>query len=542
MAYSNRKTDESKPKVDIGMNYEMVDLMLQYVLCESPLINLRALLNLKTLVDKVNFTDEVYDNRLKFDLLKNILFQEMESHIFNISLLKLECAKGFTGRETYVHDILDEGYTNVVDDTAIEYINEYVEKRLTYFYLFENKTKLKNAIEILENSDSMEDVNLEFEQIIFKLNKDIQNSKAVRKDAATDFCLAGGTDMNKNKNLEAMTKTTIDDLNNPSNHIKTGVKSLNAMLGGGWENGRAYLAYAPPKSWKSGLLMNAGIHACKYNLFVPKDPTKIPCVLYVTMENTSKETIKRIFSHITGEDIKDYNYADAVKIINDYIIGDRNITFEIRYRKTKSISTTDLDAMIDELALEGKEVVFLIQDYLKRIRSSENNPDLRLELGESTNDFCSIARTRDIPVLSAMQINRVGISKIEAAMALNRGNLAKIIDKSDAGESALPLENVDYAFAISPEDDLATGERFLGFKLWVSRVETTGPQFFLQKFENGMKLHEDINEQGSTSVESLSNAPKKDFNPNQLMGRKWEDASGKVKARQVEFDNKSFDL
>jgi hypothetical protein len=260
------------------------------------------------------------------------------------------------------------------------------------------------------------------------------------------------------------------------------------------------------------------------------------------MENTSKETIKRLFTHVTGKNIKDYGYDEATKMINDYIVEDRNVSFEIKYRKNKSINTDQLEAMIDELALEGKEVVMIIQDYTKRIRSSANNPDIRLELGEVTNDFCSIARSRDIPVVSAAQINRIGIAKIEGALAANKGNLAKIVDKSDAGESALPLENIDYAFCIIPEEDSTTMEKYLGFKLWVTRVEDPAVKFFLQKYDNGMKLHEDINESKSAAIESLNTQGNaKDFNPNQIKDSKWRDANGRVKPKVVEVvDEQAF--
>lgn len=526
LAYSDkRKNKKSGPKVKINLSSDMVDSMLEYCLSDSPLVNLRSLLNLKNLIDRITFDDDVYENRLKFELLKTILHNEVEKHLFQYPLLVAECIKKFPENEEYIRAVIEEAVLNVVGESDIEYINEYVEERLTYFYLYENKDKLRSALDSLDISTDLVEVNSSFETVITKLYKDLQNSKAVRKDSATDFCI-GGSSSSKNKNLSSMVKKTIDDFNKPSNFIRTGVQAFNDMLGGGLENGRAYLIYAPPKSWKSGLLMNLGIWACKYNTFVPKDPEKTPCVLYVTMENTSKETINRLFTHITGQKINLYNYKneneayeEASKIIEETIVGDRNISFEIRYRKTKSISTTDLDSMIDELALEGKEVVLLIQDYMKRIRSSENNPDIRLEMGAITDDFCSIARSRDIPVVSAMQINRTGIGKIESALAASKGNIAKLLDKSDAGESALPLENADYVWAISPEEDQVTKEKYLGVKLWVSRIEEQPIKYFLQPFDNGMKLREDIFDDNPSYIDSLGGATVKDFNPSSVANK-----------------------
>lgn len=510
MAYSNKKKNEGNIKIEIGLTPEIIDNMIIFVLSDSPLVNLKSIVNLNNLINRISFSDDVFENRFKFDLLKNLLMNEVENHMFNYAFLRDAALKQFPEYSDIVDAVLSEAAESVISEEDIMYLNEYVEQRLTYFYLFENKDNLKNALDALELSDNMDEVNNKFTKVIGNLYKAIQNSSAVKQDSATDFCIGGSDGNFKNKNLDTMVKKTIDDLNKPSNFVKTGIKQLNAMLGGGYENGRAYLVYAPPKSWKSGFLLNSGIWACKYNEFKTKDPEKTPCVLYVTMENTAKETISRLYTHITGQNIKSVDYSTASKVINDYLTTDENgnrkdIAFEIRYRKNKSISTVDLDAMIDELKLEGKEVVLLIQDYIKRIRSAENNPDLRLELGEITNDFVSLARTRDIPVISAAQINRMGIKKIEDAIGSQKGNLAKIIDKSDAGESALPLENIDYAFAITPEESANNpSEKFLGFKLWVSRGDKSDTTFFLHPFENGMKLEEDLLYDSSTSIDTLN--------------------------------------
>lgn len=389
MAVSNRNRET---KINIELSPNNLDLMLEYSLAENPLVNLRAINNLYKLIKRINFNDENNDNRIKFKLLSKILQIQVENHVFRYEIIVEECKKEFIGLEDIIEKIITEkaksAYEKLTDED-IQSVSEFVEQRLSYLYLFEVKDDLKNLIQELEESDDIFEVNNKFERLIGKLNKSLQNAKAAKRDAASDFCI-GGPKSNYNKNLPNMLQTTIKALNQQSNHIVTGIRGLNDMLGGGFENGRTYVIAAPPKSFKSGLLLNIGIWACKYNTFAPKDPDKIPCVLYVTMENTSKETIARLFTHITGDSIKNYSCEEANNIIQQYVEGDRKICFEIKYRKNKSISTTDLDNMVDELALEGKECVLIIQDYTKRIRSSINNSlDMRLELGEVVNDYCS---------------------------------------------------------------------------------------------------------------------------------------------------------
>jgi len=154
------------------------------------------------------------------------------------------------------------------------------------------------------------------------------------------------------------------------------------------ENGRVYLFFGLPKGFKSGTLLNIGIWACKYNKDIQtKDPTKKPCVLYVTQENSIRETLQRIFVYSTGKSIAEYDEQEALRIIREEIIGDSPVDLFIKYRPNKTISTTDLDSMCDDLELEGYEVITLIQDYTKRIRSANYNPDIRLELGNVVDDF-----------------------------------------------------------------------------------------------------------------------------------------------------------
>jgi len=45
-----------------------------------------------------------------------------------------------------------------------------------------------------------------------------------------------------------------------------------------------------------------------------------------------------------------------------------------------------------------------VQDYIKRIRSTVNHKELRFELSIVSDEFASIAKEREIPILTAMQL------------------------------------------------------------------------------------------------------------------------------------------
>jgi len=52
-----------------------------------------------------------------------------------------------------------------------------------------------------------------------------------------------------------------------------------------------------------------------------------------------------------------------------------------------------------------QNICFLAQDYVKRIRSTVNHKELRFELSIISDEFASIAKEREIPILTAMQLN-----------------------------------------------------------------------------------------------------------------------------------------
>ena len=392
----------------MDIDLDIMDLFIAYAFSDSPLINKKSLMNLRRLITSIQKPDD-FELLFRFDVLETILKAMLDKSIYRNNLLKEYCnSKLDYGNLKVILDEYDDD-SKTISESEIDYVNEYVEEKLTYIYLYENQDALENALLALKNSSEnnmrLSEVNKMFANVIGKLNKDIQMAKANSKYAAMDFSLGG-------KNLETVVKTTIDNLNKESHFVKTGLQYLNRMLQGGFECGRCYLFCALPKSFKSGLLVNVGLWACKYNKFIPKDPEKVPTILYVTQENSVEETLQRIFTSISGEDINEYSEEKVIELIKEEIIHDRNVDFEIRFRPNKSISTEDLDAMIDDLALEGKEVVMLIHDYTKRIRSSMNYPDIRLELAEVVNDFTMIAKVRNIPVVTAAQLNR----KIIAAL------------------------------------------------------------------------------------------------------------------------------
>ena len=114
-----------------------------------------------------------------------------------------------------------------------------------------------------------------------------------------------------------------------------------------------------------GFLLNSALWAVKHNKFKTKNSKLKPVVVYLTMENSRNETIKRIWSHYFGNDseMSAYEPADAARMLEEQKIFTPNRPdlpeLIIWHRSTKSINTADMNSMLDDLEKDGKECVNL---------------------------------------------------------------------------------------------------------------------------------------------------------------------------------------
>ena len=312
----------------------------------------------------------------------------------------------------------------------------------------------------------------------------------------------------------------IEDEKNPDSKVKLGIKAINQMFDGGLEKGRVYCMFAVAKGWKSGFLLTSAIQAKKLNKFSCKPGLK-PVVVYLTMENSIKETVKRIWNHAFGDtsSISDFDKVQAAGELERagiFTPNDPNAAeLLLWYRPNKSISTTELHAMLEDLEKEGKQCVLLVLDYIKRIRSAKVNKELRLELGQITDELNTIAKDMEIPILTAQQLNREAYKSVEEA-ATFESKIAAIdrMGASNVGESIDIVQNVDYGIILNRVSNMICNEEggiealdnFLSFKLVACRGKQPAFTTFTHRFREGnsMALIEDWNLKESTSVFSTT--------------------------------------
>jgi replicative DNA helicase len=124
--------------------------------------------------------------------------------------------------------------------------------------------------------------------------------------------------------------------------------------------------------------------------------------------NTRDESIERLFNMtITPDSILNYTtkqIIDMIKSSGEFTVeGEDDINIVIKYVPNMTINTEDLYTIIEDIEDDGREVIALVLDYIKRIRPTAKAKDEKEELKHVTNELKNLAIDRDIPVISAHQ-------------------------------------------------------------------------------------------------------------------------------------------
>src|SRR5699024_10960484 len=283
------------------------------------------------------------------------------------------------------------------------------------------------------------------------------------------------------------------------------------MINGGFENGRVYSFFGTPKSFKSGTLLNMLMSvtlANKASDIQSLDPNKKPVVYYLTMENSMSESLDRMYEYITGYSMSesDQTPQECVNELIKYTYEKTGISLVVEYKKNNEVSTDYLYEVYENLADQGYQMIMMVQDYLKRIRASDHIEDLRIRLGEITNEFTVFAKEKEIPLVTAAQLNREAYRNVEKALSENKTDIAKQLDRSQIAESGMILENLDYGIIINRENARdESQDDHLSFKLIASRGKMGEDriEYFAQPFDNSFKLSVDEGTPEIKGVESI---------------------------------------
>lgn len=200
--------------------------------------------------------------------------------------------------------------------------------------------------------------------------------------------------------------------------IITGIRGLNNLLSPGYLGGCLYIYAALPGNYKSGILLKSHVDTLKYNEHIKNTTNgKIPISMYISMENTMAQTIRRLWSVLfPTADMSAFTVDEITEMINNELTakGMRSVILYYGYREK---STKDLDAIIRSYNTEETEVVACFLDYIKRIRPGRTELSVtsseKSELHAIMNELKNIAAELNIPIVSGHQLNREAARQVD---------------------------------------------------------------------------------------------------------------------------------
>lgn len=486
---SSQKTNSiyTEEKIDVKFDITELDLMCSYVLSENASIKRSNITNLKNLFNIIDMS--VYGNdqeRLaRIDFILKGIEARLDYNLTTTAMIFSHICGGFgTG--------ISNGY-NELNNSEVQWVNSTVSETLKYANLYNDVDKGLSLLTQFKATDyaNRGTIVTDIEGWVTNLQVKFRKAKTNNSQNIT-FSLDG------EEYIQAM-QETYRKLSSPSNRLIFGTQALNMLTGGGVEAGRVYTLLGLPGEGKSSTLADMAIELKRYNKnYKCKDPTKKPCVVLLIMENSVEESVQRIFNMCVGEDILNYSMQEAIDVLNfkgNLILNDSDpINLKIVYQPNMSVDTSYLYTLYEDLEDEGYEVICLIQDYIKRIRSVNGtyNGDLRLQLGAIIDEFKVFATLKNIPVITASQLNRTATTSIDDARAKNQADLVRVLGRANVGESNLILENSDWIALIAPEYD-REGNKYLGIQQVKSRYFIPGDFYtaYIPYIKNTIKFVED---------------------------------------------------
>lgn len=423
---------------------------------------------------RVSFIKKGIEARLDMNLTDPyMIMTHIYGGILDSDIVNMDEFKGLTGAE-------------------LAWLNSMVSEALKFTHVYNHVDVLAELCSRIRSSDygSKAEIVAEFQKEINAIQNDFRRSKHEDRTEAI-FSLRDGY-------FEDIMYDTYNTLNSPRRKLVTGMQGMNELLGGGFENGRCYVYFGLPGEGKSSVILNMIYQLKKHNKdYKPKDPTKRPCIVLLTMENTVTESVERLFGMATGRSaMTDFSPEGAINMLREegelYLTDASPIDIIIKFQPSNSVDTSYLYTLTEDLEDQGMEVIAMFQDYIGRIRSTERLQDTRLEYGAIVDEFKTYAEIKDVPIITVAQLNRDASKHIDEGRKASKSDLVRLIGRSNISESMLILNNIDAGFLIAPETT-NTGERFLGVQRIKIRYNAGNTEFvYLPFVGNTLKLKEDF--------------------------------------------------
>ena len=501
-------------KIKVKFDVDLLNTLIKYVRCEyvgqTALSQLRKFIKYLD-IDSYEYEEAIYPRLKTLDILTKAI---SEDGIRDDTLLRTHIKEQYSSGI----DIIDQvGFNkNQLSSTECDYVTNAVRVRVQTIAISIKKNKLLDTLEKIDASsftpsyaELVEDVRKQMTELITELQV-TDNDQGLLKEFAFSMDEAA-----------ALIDRIVKKAKRPASILQTGIRQLNSILSPGFQSGRMYCFLGGSGKFKSGTLLNIAEQIRRFNPQIPAYENGMrKCILFITLENSIEETVERIYDMYceTNGNMRDddtQQVIDALRKNGRYdFTATSGIDIFMKYAGNLEINTGEIHVYIKELKEKGYVPICIILDYIKRIDSVHNsNGDERIRMSFVAKELKAIAQYYEIPMITAMQLNREGNSIIDAAMRESKQDVARFVGSSSIGNAWDIIEDSDWVCLINPEIQISTGQKFLTFKRLKirgkSEVTESGGNpidYFNHPFdiEHGIKLQTDVDKDHTVSLISLA--------------------------------------
>ena len=504
--YSEFKRRKPNKKYRSHLVSERFLLMIIKVLASDITVNRRSLANIKrflTIIDRDYYcrSENIEAMLLVCDLLVSI--RTKNPHGVSLESLSYKVENLLVEPYDKVRDQLIIPQINVAKDELpeddLEYITNSLDQNLKFSYILDVKDNLIELTNDIETSSYTDFPNLlhQYRDLITGIMNFFRSTDS---SSMTNEIVHTG-----DPTFLDILYDTYEAIRNPASALQTGWQALNSALGprGGFQNKNLYCLHANTNSFKSAMLLHISRMIEEYNasrvIEEFKRTGKIPTILHISMENDNDEDNERLYKTVVKKDLGKCTSREELNQSWEHNFGnfdseeENPIDISFLHVDARSLSVDEIDVIIENLEEEGYRVIACVVDYLGLIkpRLEDMGKDNRLQLKNIADDLLSLAKNRDIPVITAHQINRSGGAVLTNLKNQGGVNAISQMTNEFIGESYGIEQAVSWSAFIDIE--IHGEDRWLMFKRNKSRYKNKfGTETFVMKIRDGIIIDDDI--------------------------------------------------
>ena len=480
-------------------------LCLIKILASDTTIMRRQLINIKRFLDVIDRDFYFNDNHLEAMIIvcDSLLLTKtklgtslkLEDIIFNINLLLPDDEYEEVKNNLIIPQIKLAKTDSI--ETELSYVSESLDQNLKWSYILDTKDDLYDLTSDLTTCSYKD-----FPTVLDKYRNLLTNIMNFFRGTDNSSNL-GNIVHTSDPTFYDFLHDTYEAIRNPASALQTGWLAMNSALGprGGFQNKNLYLFNARTNSFKSALLLHFARMLKEYNaaklMDEYKTTGKIPTILFIELENDFDEDSERLYKIVSHKDIGKCTSKEELfsswKHTFDADKENNPIDISFVHADSRSISVDDVEKIKEILEEENYKVKAILIDYIgiMKPRQEDIGKELRIQLKNIAEDLLSLAKSSDIPVIAAHQLNRSGDTILANIKMQGGANAVSQLTNEYIGESFGIVQAASWSMFIDIE--IHEGRKFLTCKRSKCRYSGKyGLEYFVLEIKDGIIIEDDI--------------------------------------------------